>query len=167
MSAVSGNPTLGHSQNSVYPAKTFKFELRRHGAFRAKPLNFLPAPAVSRSASGAGRIRNDWQVKASRPAEKTLRQLDERRTVEEIAQVRARTVRSVVALVAEMIERGDTEFRTEWLDQDKYKQIAAACRQLGFERLKPLKEALPPEITYEEIRLVVAQLRTENTLSKT
>ena len=37
----------------------------------------------------------------------------------------------------------------------------AACRQLGMDRLKPLKEALPPEILYEEIRLVIARLRTE------
>jgi hypothetical protein len=29
-----------------------------------------------------------------------------------------------------------------------------------MDRLKPLKEALPPEIPYEEIRLVVAHLRT-------
>ena len=34
-------------------------------------------------------------------------------------------------------------------------------RLLGFERMKPLKEALPPEITYEEIRLVAAHLRLE------
>jgi hypothetical protein len=30
-----------------------------------------------------------------------------------------------------------------------------------MDRLKPLKEALPPEIPYEEIRLVIARLRTE------
>jgi hypothetical protein len=29
----------------------------------------------------------------------------------------------------------------------------------NLERLKPLKEALPPEITYDEIRLVLACLR--------
>jgi uncharacterized protein YpbB len=28
-----------------------------------------------------------------------------------------------------------------------------------MERLKPIKEALPEEITYEQIRLVAAQLR--------
>jgi hypothetical protein len=28
-----------------------------------------------------------------------------------------------------------------------------------MDRLKPLKEALPPEIPYEEIRLVIARLR--------
>jgi hypothetical protein len=30
-----------------------------------------------------------------------------------------------------------------------------------LERLKPLKDALPPEVTYDEIRLVVARLRRE------
>jgi hypothetical protein len=30
-----------------------------------------------------------------------------------------------------------------------------------MDRLKPLKEALPPEIAYEEIRLVVASLRAK------
>jgi hypothetical protein len=30
-----------------------------------------------------------------------------------------------------------------------------------MERLKPIKEALPPEITYEEIRLVAARLLQE------
>jgi len=29
-----------------------------------------------------------------------------------------------------------------------------------MDRLKPLKEALPPEIPYEEIRLVIARLRS-------
>jgi ATP-dependent DNA helicase RecQ len=121
--------------------------------------------ALSRFDKGE-RARNDWKAKVSHPAEETLRLLDEGRTFEEIAQIRARTLRSVVALIAEMIERGDTEFRPEWLDPNKYNQIAAACEQMGFERLKPLKEALSSEITYEEIRLVVAHLHTETGISR-
>jgi uncharacterized protein YpbB len=58
-----------------------------------------------------------------------------------------------------MIERGDTEFKPEWLAPELYDRIAAECQQLGMDRLKPLKEALPPETTYEQIRLVVAHLR--------
>jgi hypothetical protein len=34
------------------------------------------------------------------------------------------------------------------------------CKELGAERLKPLKDALPAEITYEEIRLVAAHWRS-------
>jgi hypothetical protein len=35
-----------------------------------------------------------------------------------------------------------------------------------MERLKPAKDILPPEITYDEIRLVVARLRREEALRK-
>jgi Helix-turn-helix domain len=35
------------------------------------------------------------------------------------------------------------------------------CALLGTERLKPLKEALPEQISYDEIKLVVAHLRQQ------
>jgi ATP-dependent DNA helicase RecQ len=60
-----------------------------------------------------------------------------------------------------LIERGEATFQPSWLATERYHQIAAACRQLGMDRLKPIKEALPDEIPYEEIRLVIARLRTE------
>jgi len=107
------------------------------------------------------RASNEGKQIASSPAKETLRLLEEGRTFEEIAQIRARTLRAVVSLVADMIERGEAEFQPGWLSPERYNQIAAACRQLGMDRLKPLKEALPPEIPYEEIRLVIARLRTE------
>ena len=67
----------------------------------------------------------------------------------------------MVSLVADLIERGEAEFQPGWLSPERYNQIAAACQQLGMDRLKPLKEALPPEIPYEEIRLVIACLRAK------
>jgi ATP-dependent DNA helicase RecQ len=107
------------------------------------------------------RATGEGKQGVSSPAKETLRLLEEGRTFEEIAQIRSRTLRAVVSLVADLIERGEAVFQPEWLAAERYNQIAAACRQLGMERLKPLKEALPPEIPYEEIRLVIARLRTE------
>ena len=109
------------------------------------------------------RADSSWKAKPSRPAEETLKLLGEGRTFDEIAQIRQRTLRAVVSLVADLIERGDTEFKPDWLPPERYNQIAAACQQLGMDRLKPLKEALSPEIPYEEIRLVIANLRSETT----
>ena len=43
--------------------------------------------------------------------------------------------------------------------ENKRVKIEEACAQLGMERLRPLKDALPEDVTFEEIRLVVAQLR--------
>jgi ATP-dependent DNA helicase RecQ len=100
------------------------------------------------------------QAKVSRPAQETLRLLNEGQTFEEIAQARGRRVQAVIALVAEMIERGETKFQPAWFTPEKYTEIASACRQHGLDKLKPIKEALPPETTHEEIKLVVAHLRS-------
>jgi ATP-dependent DNA helicase RecQ len=108
------------------------------------------------------RASSDWHAKASRPAEETLQLLQEGRTFAEIAQIRGRKVSSVESLVADLIEAGDAEFRPEWLPAETYARIAAAIQQFGKERLKPVKEALPQEISYGQIRLVAAHLRRKS-----
>jgi ATP-dependent DNA helicase RecQ len=100
--------------------------------------------------------------KKSKPAEETIRLLAEGRSFEEIATIRGRQVKTVVSLVADQVEKGLVEFQSAWVDKDRLAIIEAACARLGTDWLKPLKESLPPEITYDEIRLVVARLRRES-----
>jgi ATP-dependent DNA helicase RecQ len=98
------------------------------------------------------------------PAIETLRLLNEGKSLEEIAQIRGRQMSTVVNAVAGLVENGDVDFRPEWIDRNKLAVIEAACAKVDIaqlERLRALKDALPPEITYEEIRLVVARLRRE------
>ncbi len=97
----------------------------------------------------------------SRPADDTIRLLAEGRSFEEIASIRGRQVKSVIDLVANLVEKGELQFQPAWIDESKRASIEEVCARLGMERLKPIKEALPPEITYEEIRLVAARLRRE------
>ena len=99
--------------------------------------------------------------KKSRPAEDTLRLLAEGRTFEEIARIRGRQLASVVGLVADLVEKDKLEFQSGWVESDKQRSIESACARLGIQWLKPLKEALPPEISFEEIRLIVARLRQQ------
>jgi len=99
--------------------------------------------------------------KRTRPAEDTLRLLAEGRTLEEIARIRGRQLGSVVSLVADLVEKGKLEFQSGWVESDKQQSIESACARLGLQWLKPLKEALPPEISFEEIRLIVARLRQQ------
>jgi len=100
-------------------------------------------------------------VKKSKPGEETLQLLREGRTFEEIAVIRGRQRSTVVSLVANLIEQGEVEFQDNWVDADRRVKIEAVCVELGLERLGPLKAALPPEITYEDIHLVVGKLRRE------
>ncbi len=101
-------------------------------------------------------------AKKTAPALETVQLLMEGKSFEEIAKIRGRQVSTVVNAVAGLVEKGHLEFRPEWIDRNKLAVIEAACASLGLdrlERLKTLKDALPPEITYDEIRLVVARLR--------
>jgi len=104
------------------------------------------------------------------PALETLQLLAQGKSLEDIARIRGRQIATVVNAVAGLVEKGDLQFRPEWIDGHKRAVIEAACASLGLEgleRLKPLKDALPAEITYDEIRLVVARLRRDASRTKT
>ena len=108
--------------------------------------------------------------KKTAPALETLQLLAEGKSFEDIARIRGRQIGTVVNAVASLVEKGHLEFRSEWIDRNKLAVIEAACASLGLERLerlKTLKDALPPEITYDEIRLVVARMRREGSKNKT
>jgi ATP-dependent DNA helicase RecQ len=96
------------------------------------------------------------------PAEQTLRLLNEGRSFEEIARIRARQISTVICTVASLIESGQVKLDSKWISPDAQPLIEAACLKQGVERLKDIKEAVPPYVSFEDIRLVVAHLRAEN-----
>ncbi len=96
------------------------------------------------------------------PAEQTLRLLTEGRTFEEIARIRARQISTVVCTVASLVETGQVKLDPKWISPDAQPLIEAACVKHGVERLRDIKDALPPYVSFEDIRLVVAHLRAEN-----
>ncbi len=95
------------------------------------------------------------------PAIETVRLLQEGRTFEEIAKLRGRQVSTIVSTVSTLVESGELAFFPSWIDPEKQSQIVAACARLGMQALRPLKDALPEEITFDDIKLVVARLRWE------
>jgi ATP-dependent DNA helicase RecQ len=103
--------------------------------------------------------------KKTAPAIETKRLLSEGLSFEDIAKVRGRQLSTVVNAVANLVESGDIEFQSQWIDRTRQSIIEAACARCGIETLKPLKDSLPPEITYDEIRLVVSRLRRDQKLS--
>ena len=104
---------------------------------------------------------------ATNAAAETLRLIREGRNFDEIATLRERQRTTVINAVACLIESGEIEFDDRWVDAARRTQIEAACAKHGTQWLKPLKEALPAEITFEDIRLVVARLRHEKETPKT
>jgi ATP-dependent DNA helicase RecQ len=115
--------------------------------------------ALARFRDGARasvRLENE---RMSPPAAETTRLLAEGKTLEEIATIRNRQLTSVTNLVADLIEQERLDFQPQWVEESKRQKIEAACARLGLKGLRPLKDALPEEITFDDIRLVVACLR--------
>jgi ATP-dependent DNA helicase RecQ len=110
--------------------------------------------AFRKGARAAKRIES-----GTSPAEETMRLLAEGRSFEEIAQLRERRVSTVIDLVADLVERGQLKFDSKWIPEERLRQIESAIQKHGTERMKTIKDALPPEVTYGEIRLVAARLR--------
>src|SRR5262249_990980 len=85
--------------------------------------------------------------------------LNKEHSFEEIARIRRVGIQTVVTAVSELVQRGDVPFRPHWIAQDRYALIRDAGLKVGWQRLKPIKEALPQEFSYDEIRLVAAHQR--------
>ena len=102
--------------------------------------------------------------KKTAPAIETLQLISQGKTLTEIAEIRGRQLGTVINAVAALVESGELDFHEGWIDRNKQAVIEAACKRAGLntiERLKPLKDVLPPEVTYDEIRLVLARMRRE------
>jgi ATP-dependent DNA helicase RecQ len=118
---------------------------------------------LARFHDGARAIVRKEKKEMSRPAEETIRLLAQGKGLAEIATLRGRQLASVTNLVADLIEEGRLGFERGWIEQSKLPKIEEACARLGLERLRPLKDSLPEEVTFDEIRLVVAHLRRGQT----
>jgi ATP-dependent DNA helicase RecQ len=101
-------------------------------------------------------------AKEASPADHTLRLLNEGRSFEEIGRIRARQISTIVCTVASLIETGQVKLDAKWISPDAQPLIEAACLTQGVERLRDIKDAVPPYVSFDDIRLVVAHLRAEN-----
>jgi ATP-dependent DNA helicase RecQ len=99
--------------------------------------------------------------KKIKPADETIALIEEGKSLDEIAQIRGRQRTTIVSMVSDLVERGLVQYRTSWVAPEKQQRIEAACANVGLDKLGPIKQALPPEFTFDEIRLVVASLRRQ------
>jgi ATP-dependent DNA helicase RecQ len=130
---------FGQRKAEMYGPQLFAVLARyREGARAAAPSKPIPRPAVA-----------------------TKQLLDDGQTFVEIAAIRGRQVSTIIRSVAELIETGDIEFKESWINTAKQKEIEAACKRLGTAAMRPIKDSVSPEITYDDIKLVAARMRWE------
>ncbi len=88
------------------------------------------------------------------------------RSPAEIARQRKLTFETILDHLSQLIQLGFPINLTQLISEAQIEQIEEAIRRLGVGRLKPLKEALPKEISYDQIRLVIARHQASQNHSK-
>jgi len=114
---------------------------------------------VLRRFQEGARTTQEWHTRATDASQETLELLKKGHTFPEIAQLRGRKIATVIALIANLVEKGQLPFDPAWVGAERFALIQSAGAKRGLDLLGPLKKDLPAEITFEEIRLVVAHLR--------
>lgn len=127
------------------------------GELKAKKYGAQILDALKRFDAGA-RAKPRPEAKLE-PAAETMRLLREGKSLEEVARLRGRQFSTIAGTVADLVERGFAEYQPGWVEAGRRAQIEAACAAHGLAALRPLKDGLPLDFTWEEIRLVVAHLR--------
>src|SRR6266581_556801 len=89
----------------------------------------------------------------------TLDLYNEGRSIEEIARERNLKPNTIMNHLAELVEAGEAIDPERLVDPGRQKIIFAALQQVGGDMLKPVKDFLGDEYSYDEIRLVRALMR--------
>jgi ATP-dependent DNA helicase RecQ len=80
-------------------------------------------------------------------------------STDEVMRVTGRAASTVHNYLCEFIRRERPRSISAWVRSDVYQRTAAAARQAGTDRLKPVFIALGEQVSYEEIRLVMTHLQ--------
>lgn len=131
--------------NGVGPIKKEKFGDRFLSllSLYSKKQNFEPVP-----------VRHSVTRKKS--SEETIELFLGGHKAEEISQMRHLTMGTVISHLEEGIREGILIDISSIVSDEKRKEIEEVIARVGGDKLTPIKQALPQEITYDEIRLVAA-----------
>lgn len=93
--------------------------------------------------------------------EETLRLFNEGEDVEAISEVRGLSTNTIINHLCKAIEEHKQIDYDQLVSKQSDKEIREAIDQVGDEFLKPIKEAVADSVTYDEIKFVLAKIKSE------
>jgi len=93
--------------------------------------------------------------------EETVTYFKEGQTIDEIAEIRSLSPMTIVNHICKWIEAGKDITTDRLVSPKTEKDIRHVLPAVGREFLKPIKEAVGDEITYDEIKIVLAKIKAE------
>lgn len=113
------------------------------------------------SGSAASNAPAAGKPKSLSPAKRrSFQAFDRGESVEAAAEAASLKARTVADHLAEWIETRKPEDISAWVARANYDRIAAAAGEVGTDFLRPIFDRLGGEVPYEQLKLVVAHLRS-------
>ncbi len=142
--------------NGVGPIKWVKYGERFLELIRASGRS-VSFPEDSQAPKEAEKKETVRPVTRHQSMEETVALYQEGHSLEEIA-ARRQLARSTIFIhLVEALQQGFSLDLAPLISPEKQLQIKQVIEEVGGSRLTPIKEKLPPEFTYDDIRLVIAQ----------
>ncbi len=144
---------VGSSKLASY-FTTFTEEIASYCELHAIPMELAPSYARKKSVALKPAL-----VSGPHSRIQTLALYQQGRTIEEIANARTLTQSTVIAHLSELIELGEEIDVAPLIAEGHYQNILDAVERLGDGALRPIKDFLGDDYSFDEIRLVRAVTR--------
>jgi uncharacterized protein YpbB len=118
---------------------------------------------VARPRNLATQLARPSQTPQCSTVDETYKLYEQGLSVEDIARQRGMTEMTIEKHLADCIVANREIEIARFVTEDDYLLVAAEVARIGAERLRPLRDALPPHVTYRIIRFVVADLERRKT----
>ncbi len=149
-------PGIGSSKLEAY-FTPFTDEIRSYCELHDIPMDLEPEPGSEPKKSTAASKPPPILMPHTRVQTLTLYQ--QGLSIEKIAKERNLTMSTVISHLAELIEAGEHVDVEPLIPTGHYQNVVNAIDQIGGTALKPIKEFLGDQYSYDEIRLVRALMR--------
>lgn len=148
--------------NGVGPTKWQKYGEEFLADIRAYCLENNIAAKPSRTISTKSEpIKKDTKVKPNPSIQETYNFYQRGKSISEISKIRGMAIGTIVEHLADLIQFGNDIDINKLINLEKRESIEKVIVEVGGDKLKPIKEKLPEDITYDDIRLVWAYLKAK------
>jgi ATP-dependent DNA helicase RecQ len=129
---------------------------------KSRTLSTDVAASVPRAASktAGGAVLRPISLRPNEPKEKARQFFRQGASIDKVVQQTGRARATITEYLAEWIEAERPAAITPWVPDTTYQQVQSVARQIGMDKLKPLFLGLGETISYDQIRLVVAHLKS-------
>ena len=134
--------------------------------FISKIQNYINENNIDKKWDNENLNNNKEKIKKQKSYEITVNMIKDNMSLEEIASNRKITISTIISHINQYVSEGfEVDFNinfNKYFTEVEEKIILEKVKDIGYLKIKPIKEALPSNITYDQIKLVILKYNMES-----